>query len=271
MFERPFLACAIQMTSTPDMGESLERAAHWVQAAADAGAEVVGLPENFPQVCERQEDTAAHAVETFPLVRAWMAAQARRHGIWLFGGTFAPAGGRVRNRLLVYGPAGTEVAHYDKRHLFDVALGGDDSIRESAVVEPGERAEVADLGDHGRLGLSICYDLRFPEHFRTLMDRGADWLTVPAAFARRTGRDHWQVLIQARAIENTCHVIAPAQTGEHNAHRRTYGHALIVDPWGHILADAGEAEGLAIARIDPAVRTEVRTMLPSLGHRLPGG
>lgn len=267
MFERPFTACAVQLTSTPDWRESLDKASRWVAAAASAGADVVGLPENVSQLCERQEDTAAQAVETYPAVQAWMAAEARRHGIWLFGGTFAPAAGRVRNRLLVYDPQGEAVAHYDKRHLFDVALGGDDSIRESDVVAPGEAAVVADLGPHGQLGLAICYDLRFPEHFRTLMDLGADWLTVPAAFARKTGRDHWQVLLQARAIENTCHLIAPAQTGVHNAARRTYGHAMIVDPWGRILADAGEDEGLAIARIDPAVRAEVRHMLPSLQHR----
>jgi predicted amidohydrolase len=269
MFQRSFLACAVQMTSTPDLDHNLSQAAKWVARAADEGAEVVGLPENFPQLCERQEETAAQATTTYPVVQHWLAETARRHGIWLFGGTFAPDGERVRNRLLVYGPDGACIASYDKRHLFDVALGGDDSIRESDVVQAGDQAVVADLGEHGRLGLAICYDLRFPEHFRALMDQGADWLTVPAAFARRTGRDHWQVLLQARAIENTCHVIAPAQTGEHNAHRRTYGHALIVDPWGRILADAGDSEGLAIARIDPTVTTDVRTMLPSLGHRRP--
>jgi predicted amidohydrolase len=269
MFDRPFLACAVQMTSTPDFADNLRRSADWIAQAAAQGAGVVGLPENFPQICERQEDTAAQATSTYPRVQAWMQEQATGHGIWLFGGTFAPAGERIRNRLLVYAPDGTNVASYDKRHLFDVTLGGDDSIRESAIVEPGPGPVVADLGPCGRLGLAICYDLRFPEHFRQLMDQGADWLTVPAAFVRRTGRDHWQVLLQARAIENTCHVIAPAQTGEHNARRRTYGHALIIDPWGRILADAGEAEGLAIARIDPAVTADVRAMLPALQHRRP--
>jgi predicted amidohydrolase len=267
VFDQSFLAAAVQMTSTADLADNLDQAAHWVAAAAEAGATVVGLPENFPQLCERQDDTAAQAPHIYPHVQAWMADQARHHGLWLFGGTFAPGAGRVRNRLLVYGPDGGAVAHYDKRHLFDVALGGDDSIRESDVVEPGDAPAVADLGPCGQLGLSICYDLRFPEHFRALIDQGADWLTVPAAFARKTGRDHWQVLLQARAIENMSHVIAPAQCGKYHATRRTHGHALILDPWGRVLADAGDGPGLALATIDPTVQTEVRRMLPSLQHR----
>ncbi|MBC7543882.1 MAG: carbon-nitrogen hydrolase family protein [Candidatus Sericytochromatia bacterium] len=267
MIAAPFLACAVQLTSTPDFGDTLARAATLVAEAAAAGATLVGLPENFSQICETQEETAAQAPSTYPVVLSWLSVQARRHGITIYGSAFAPAGHRVRNRLLVVDPTGAVIAHYDKRHLFDVALGGQDTVRESDDVEAGTVATVADLGPCGKLGLSICYDLRFPEHFRALVDQGAEILTVPAAFVRTTGRDHWQVLLQARAIENQCYVIAPAQTGEHNVNRRTYGHAMIIDPWGTVLADAGDDEGLVLAQIEPIRLADVRRKLPALANR----
>jgi predicted amidohydrolase len=246
----------------------LEAAAALVAKAARLGAELVGLPENLPQICETQAEAAAAVPTTYPRAEAWLADQAKTHGITVFAGLVAPGpGGKVRNLLVVAGPDGAIVARYQKRHLFDVDFGGRDTHRESAAVEPGDEPVVADLGPLGGLGLSICYDVRFPEHYRALVDRGADVLAVPAAFIPHTGKDHWHVLLRARAIENTCYVLAPAQAGTHNARRASYGHALIVDPWGVPLADAGDGPGMAIAEIDPARLAQVRRQLPSLAHR----
>lgn len=269
MIARPYLAAAVQVTSTPDLEANLAEAEVLVAKAAARGAELIGLPENLPQICETQEAAAAAVPATYPRAEAWLRAQARRHGVTVFAGLVAPgAAGRVRNLLVVAGPDGELVATYQKRHLFDVDFGGKDTHRESAAVEPGDAAVVADLGALGGLGLSICYDVRFPEHYRALVDGGADVLAVPAAFIPHTGKDHWHVLLRARAIENTCYVIAPAQAGAHNARRASYGHAVIVDPWGVVLADAGDRPGLAVAEIDPGRLAQVRRQLPSLQHRL---
>ena len=268
MIARPYLAAAVQVTSTPDLGANLAAAEALVAKAVARGAELVGLPENLPQICETQEEAAAAVPATYPAAEAWLTAQARRHGVTIFAGLVAPGDhGRVRNLLVVVGPDGAVVARYQKRHLFDVDFGAQGTHRESASVEPGEAAVVADLGPLGGLGLSICYDVRFPEHYRALVDGGADVLAVPAAFIPHTGKDHWHVLLRARAIENTCYVIAPAQAGAHNARRASYGHAVVVDPWGTVLADAGDRPGLALAEIDPARLVQVRRQLPSLAHR----
>lgn len=267
MIQRPYLACAIQTTSTPDPAASLARAEALVARAAARGAELIGLPENLPQICETQEEAASQVPATYPLAESWLSEQARRHRVVLYGGVVAPGGDRVRNLLVVVGRDGEVIARYQKRHMFDVAVDARNTHRESAAVEPGVRPVVADLGELGVLGLSICYDVRFPEHYRALVDMGADLLAVPAAFLTVTGKDHWHVLLRARAIENTCYVMAPAQGGRHNARRESYGHALVVDPWGHVLADTGDQEGLAIAEIRPERLREVRSQLPCLQHR----
>ncbi len=267
MIARPYLAAAVQLTSTPDLEGNLAAAEALVARAVQRGAELIGLPENLPQICETQEEAAAAVPATYPRAEAWLREQARRHGVTVFAGLVAPGAGRVRNLLVVAGPDGEIVARYQKRHLFDVDFGGRDVHRESASVEPGDEVVVADLGPLGGLGLSICYDVRFPEHYRALVDAGADLLAVPAAFIPHTGKDHWHVLLRARAIENTCYVIAPAQVGAHNARRASYGHAVIVDPWGVTLADAGDRPGLALAEIDPERLAQVRRQLPSLAHR----
>jgi predicted amidohydrolase len=268
MIQAPYLACAVQLTSTPDLEASLAQAQDLIERAVARGARLIGLPENFPQICETQEEAAAAVPATYPVAEAFLAEQARRHGVVVFGGVVAPGdAGKVRNLLVVADARGTIIARYAKRHLFDVVLGGADTLTESACVEPGQAPVTADLGDLGNMGLSICYDVRFPEHYRALVDQGAELLTVPAAFLNRTGQDHWHVLLRARAIENTCYLLAPAQAGRHNARRASYGHAVVIDPWGHVLADAGEGPGLAIAEIDPARLATVRAQLPCLAHR----
>lgn len=272
MIRRSYLACAIQMNTQPDAGASFAEAEALVAKAAARGAELVGLPENFPRICETQEEAASFVHEDYPAAERRLCDMAARHRIVLYGGVIMPAeGGRVRNTLVVAGKDGAVIARYHKRHLFDVFLGGKNTLQESKTVEPGEEAVVVDLGDMGVLGLSICYDLRFPEHFRALVDAGAEILTVPAAFLTATGQDHWHALLRARAIENTCYVLAPAQGGRHNARRASYGHALVIDPWGHVLADTGDRSGLAMAEIDPERLAQVRSALPCLAHRLPEG
>ncbi len=272
MIRRPYRAAAIQTRSTPDPAESLARAEALVTRAVEQGAELIGLPENLPQICETQEQAASQVPETYPMALSWLQEQARKHRVVIYGGLVAPgAGDRVQNLLVVAGRDGEILATYQKRHLFDVAIGEKHTFRESAAVEPGTEPVVADLGDLGVLGLSICYDVRFPEHYRALVDMGADILAVPAAFLTVTGRDHWHILLRARAIENTCYLMAPAQGGRHNARRESYGHALVIDPWGHVLADTGEESGVAIATIDPERLREVRAQLPCLHHRRPNG
>lgn len=270
MIARPYLAAAVQMTSTPDFEATLRHAESLVTEAASRGAELVGLPENFPQICESAREVASNAAWTYPRAMAWLSEQARRHGIVLYAGVVtppAPGSERVGNVLVVLGRDGEEIARYQKRHMFDVFMGEGNTYVESETVEPGTRPVVADLGELGLLGLSICYDLRFPEHYRALVDMGAELLTVPAAFLTKTGQDHWHVLLRARALENTCYLLAPAQGGRHHAKRASYGHALAIDPWGHVLADTGDMPGVAIARIDPERLRQVREQLPCLQHR----
>lgn len=268
MISKSYLAAAIQLRSRPELETTLQQAEVLVARAAERGAELIGLPENFPQICATAEEAAAQVPQTAPRAEAWLREQARRHGVVLFGGLVAPGdGARVRNMLVVAGRDGEVIARYQKRHLFDVAIGDRDTYQESATVEPGTEPVVVDLGELGVLGLSICYDVRFPEHYRALVDRGAELLAVPAAFLPVTGRDHWHVLLRARAIENTCYVMAPAQGGRHNERRESYGHALVIDPWGHVLADTGDQEGVAIAEVSPGRLAAVRAQLPCLTHR----
>jgi predicted amidohydrolase len=197
-------------------------------------------------------------------------ALARELSVWLLAGslTLKTGGDRIANRSYLIGADGTIVATYDKIHMFDVTLPDGKVIRESSAYRPGESAVIAET-PWGRLGLSVCYDLRFPHLYRTLARAGARYLTVPSSFQRATGKVHWHTLLKARAIENACFVFAPAMCGEHPGNRTTYGHSLVVDPWGEVLADGGEAPGIVYADVDPARVDKVRGMLPCLEHDRP--
>jgi predicted amidohydrolase len=196
---------------------------------------------------------------------------AQRFQVTVMGGGYpVPTGnGKVLNTALLVGPTGQELMRYEKVHLFDVSIPDGVRYQESETVVAGMKLPTLYRSQElGNIGLSVCYDVRFPELYRHLSHLGADVLCVPAAFTAYTGKDHWQVLLRARAIENTCYVIAPAQTGRHNSRRQSHGHAMVIDPWGTVLADAGEDVGLAIAEINPARLTQVRQQMPSLQHRV---
>ncbi len=266
-----FLAAAVQLTSTSDPEANFAAAEEQIELSVRRGAELVGLPENFAFMGEDQRrlelaPTLAERCSRF------LVTMARRYQVTLLGGGFpVPAGeGITANRAELVGKDGQLLARYDKIHLFDVDLPDGNTYRESATVKPGEALPpVVDVPGLCRIGLSICYDVRFPELYRHLAGAGAELLMVPAAFTAFTGKDHWQVLLQARSIENTAYVVAPAQTGLHGARRATHGHALVIDPWGTVLADAGVAPGHAIAPIDTSHSRRVRDQMPSLRHRRP--
>ncbi len=266
-----FLAAAAQLTSTPDPDANLAAAEEQIELAARRGAELVGLPENFAFMGEdsRRLELAADLAER---CSRFLVTMARRYQVTLLGGGFpVPAGeGHTYNRSELVSREGVLLARYDKIHLFDVDLPDGIPYRESATVQPGQvPPPVVEVPGLCRVGLSICYDVRFPELYRHLAAAGAELLMIPAAFTAFTGKDHWQVLLQARAIENTCYVVAPAQTGVHYGRRQTHGHALVIDPWGTVLADAGLAPGLAVAPVDPGHAARVRAQMPSLRHRQP--
>jgi len=263
-------AAAIQMCSSDDVAANLRAAAALVAEAAHAGAELVALPENFAYL--RREGTPIPCAQPLdgPIVEA-LREWARAHRIWLLGGSFAeavPRDERVHNTSVVLAPDGRLAAVYRKIHLFDVDLRaqGGSSHRESAAVAPGSDVVVAET-PFGGVGLSVCYDVRFPELYRALVARGARFLMVPSAFARETGRDHWEVLLRARAIENQCFVIAPAQWGQHSPDRASHGRALIADPWGVLLGVAPDRPAVVIADCDLAQQDRVRASLPALAHR----
>jgi predicted amidohydrolase len=256
------------MTSGADKAKNLEVATALIRKAAQSGATFVGVPENFAWMGpEPERASAAEPLDGPTLTR--LSALAKELRITLLAGsvleTGAP-GGRLYNTSALFGPDGARLGVYRKMHLFDVEVGDGQTYRESAAVAPGTEVVVADT-TVGRVGLTVCYDLRFPELYRACAQKGATVLTVPAAFTLMTGKDHWEVLLRARAIENLCHVIAPAQWGVHPKDRRTYGHAMIVDPWGLVIARASEGEGFALGPIDAELTARVRKSLPALSHR----
>lgn len=269
----PFTAACIQFTAGPDPEANLRTVAGLVRQARDAGAEFVATPEvsNFIESGKRRRDKARHEADD-PFL-AGMRELAREAGLWLLLGSLVidPAGeaeagdGRLANRSFLIDAAGAIVARYDKIHMFDIDLPGGESYRESSAYRPGGRTVVAET-PWGRLGMSVCYDVRFPHLYRRLAQAGADFLAVPSVFTVPTGTAHWHVLLRARAIENGCFVLAPAAWGEHAGGRRSYGHSLIVDPWGKVLADGGDGVGIVTAAIDPARIAEARGMVPSLKH-----
>jgi predicted amidohydrolase len=258
------------MTSRADVEENLKTVERLVGNAVDDGARLVLIPECFAFL--GPEDGKLAIAETLPdggPILKRCAALAKKHGVELVLGGFwerAPSGNKVRNSCVHLHADGSTGAIYRKIHLFDVDLPDGTKLEESATVEPGSELLVTE-SVAGPLGLSVCYDVRFPELYRGLVDRGAKILAVPAAFTLMTGKDHWHVLLRARAIESQSYVLAAAQAGRHNEKRVSYGHALIADPWGTVLAECGEGEGVAVATIDLDVVDRVRRSLPSLAHR----
>ena len=260
----------IQMTSTADVPANLEAAQALVRTAADRGAEFVALPENFAFLRrEGQPFPCAQGLdgEIVGVLREL----ARRHGIWLLGGTIPeaiPGEKRIHNTSVLIEPSGDLNAIYRKIHLFDVDLSrsGGGAFVESAYVAAGEEVVVAET-PFGGVGMSVCYDLRFPEIYRRMADHGACFLAVPSAFTRETGKDHWEVLLRARAIENQAFVIAPAQCGQHGPDRRSYGRSMIVDPWGLVIARAGDRPSAIVADCDLIALEALRADLPALQHR----
>lgn len=269
---KPYLVAALQMTSQPDLERNLLQAEELIELAARRGAELVGLPENFAFLGP-EADKVAQAEAIAGQTEKFIQTMARRYQVTLLAGGFpAPApeeSGKAYNRAVLVAPTGEELSRYDKVHLFDVNVPDGNTYCESNTVKSGGAYPPVYASEQfGNLGLSICYDVRFPELYRHLSAQGAEVLFIPAAFTAFTGKDHWQVLLQARAIENTCYVVAPAQTGRHYERRYTHGHALIIDPWGMILADAGEEPGMALAEINPGRLKQVRQQMPSLNHRV---
>jgi len=263
-----FMAACVQLRAGRNVAANVEAAADLVRQAAEAGATFVATPENtslmeaerallFEKAKSEDEDEALRALR----------AVARERKIWLLIGSLPirVAEDKLANRSFLVSPEGRIAARYDKIHMFDVDLAGGESYRESRNFAAGESAVTADL-PWGRLGLSICYDLRFPQLYRALAHEGARFLTVPSAFTRQTGEAHWHVLLRARAIENGSFVFAPAQGGRHENGRETFGHSLIVAPWGEIIAEAGTEPGIVTAIVDPAKIEEARGRVPSLKH-----
>lgn len=268
MRKEAFKVAAIQMVSGPDIETNLATAEQLVAEAAQQGAKLVALPEYFclmgmaetdkVRLCEQDGDG---------VTQNFLARTSARHEVWLVGGTVPMRCNdpeRVRNSCMVYDDNGHRVARYDKIHLFGYE-NERERYRESTTIEAGERP-IAVATPFGRLALSVCYDIRFPELYRALAP--VDLITIPSAFTATTGLAHWEILVRARAVENLAYVIAPAQGGKHPNGRRTHGHSMIVDPWGKILAERAEGPGVVIAQIDPNYQASVRASLPALEHRV---
>ena len=265
------VVAAIQMTSSHVVADNLAAAAGLLREAKDSGAEIACLPENFSFIGLHDADKCqvAEADGEGP-VQSFLSETARKLKMWILGGTIVIRGDgavRVANASLLIDAAGKRVARYDKIHLFDVTIPGrDEQYRESTHVAAGRELVIADT-PVGRLGLSVCYDMRFPELYRELVAQGAEWLAMPAAFTVPTGRAHWETLLRARAIENLCYVVAPAQSGTHSSGRETYGDSLIVDYWGQVLSRLAKGTGVITADIDLAKEAETRARFPALTNR----
>lgn len=269
MTSRRVVAAVCQMRSTGDVERNLKLAESLVRKAAKAGARFVGLPEC--SVFLRAEGEPIPEAQTVdgPWVRRFQAL-ARQLDITLLMGSFPERAGdgspRTHNTTVLIGPEGRTIADYRKIHLFDIDLPGMEHLKESRTIAAGDEIVIAQT-PFGMVGLSICYDLRFPELYRQLSSRGAEVLCVPSAFTARTGRDHWELLLRARAVENLAYVFAPAQRGKHGPNRASWGHAMIVDPWGKVLAEVEKGDGFALATLDFDRLAEVRRQLPALSHR----
>jgi predicted amidohydrolase len=258
----------VQLTSGHDPAANVAAATALIRRARAAGADLIVTPEVTNMMGLRRQSTLdrARPEAEDPSVAAFRDLAAET-GAWLLIGSLVlrASAEKLANRSLLIDPAGTIAARYDKIHMFDVEIPDGQSYRESKAYEAGAAAVTADV-PWGRLGLTVCYDLRFPDLYRALAKAGAQFLTIPSAFTKFTGQAHWHVLLRARAIETGCFVFAPAQCGVHDGGRETYGHSLIVAPWGEVLADGGEAPGVTLVEIDPAEVAEARAMVPALDH-----
>ncbi|WP_175695712.1 carbon-nitrogen hydrolase family protein [Burkholderia ambifaria] len=264
----PFRVAALQMVSTPDVARNLAEAGRLIAEAAGDGAQLVLLPEYFCFMGHRDTDKLALAepYRDGP-IQQFLAQAAQRHGVWLIGGTLplkAPEPDRVLNTTLVFDPSGHEAARYDKIHLFNFEK-GDESFDEARTIRAGETVVTFDA-PFGRVGLSVCYDLRFPELYRRMGDCAL--IVVPSAFTYTTGRAHWEMLLRARAVENQCYVLAAAQGGKHENGRRTWGHSMLVDPWGEVVAVRDEGASVVTGALDPQRIADVRQSLPAWRHRV---
>jgi nitrilase len=264
----PLAVAAVQMVSTPQLEENLDSAGLLIEKAAAAGAQLIGLPEYFCFMGHKDRDKIAiRESDGAGPIQEFLAAQARRHGVYLVGGTLplaCPDPERVFNTSMAYGPDGGRLARYDKIHLFNFQRGAE-SYDESLAIRPGAGVRVFNA-PCGPVGLSVCYDLRFPELYRALGP--VSLILVPSAFTYTTGKAHWELLLRARAVENQAYVLAPAQGGVHPNGRRTWGHSMLIDPWGEILDMLPEGPGVVAGVVDPARLEEVRTALPALRHRV---
>lgn len=266
-----FRAACLQLNSGSDLASNLATVKSMVAEAAGTGVQLVLTPEYSLMMDGSgrvMRDGALNADGGATLVE--LQNLARSNNIWLLLGSLTLKTGeeRIVNRSYLIASNGAVVATYDKIHMFDVTLPDGKVIRESSSYRPGDQAVIAET-PWGLLGMTVCYDLRFPHLYRTLAQRGAQFISVPASFQRQTGKAHWHTLLKARAIENAAYILAPAMCGEHPGNRQTYGHALIVDPWGEVLADGGEEPGIIYADIDPARVAKIRGMMPSLQHDRP--
>lgn len=269
---------AIQMVSTPSLEGNLQTAQSLLREAAAQGAELAALPEYFCLLGHKDVDKLAiQEPAGTGRIQRFLAETARELGLWIVGGTLPMStrdAHRVRNSSLAYGPDGSLAARYDKVHLFSFD-NGTERYDESRVLEPGDAVTTFALtsrdGQRWVVGMSVCYDLRFPELYRRCVDAGAHLLLVPSAFTHTTGSAHWEVLLRARAIENLCYVVAPAQGGTHENRRRTWGHTMVVEPWGGLIGELPQGEGVVMADLDMAQVLRCRLQLPALQHRVLGG
>jgi len=262
---------AVQMATGPNVSANLFEAERLVREAVESGARLVVLPENFAFMGKSDQDQLAlREADGEGRLQEFLARVARQFGIWLVGGTIPLAArdsNKVRAACLVYDDRGERVGRYDKVHLFDVCLPGvEERYQESATIEAGERVTVLD-SPFGRLGVAVCYDLRFPEMFRQMLDAGMELLAIPSAFTALTGKAHWETLVRARAIENLAYVVAAAQGGFHINGRETHGHSMIVDPWGAVLAQVPRGSGTICCAIDREFLDSVRRNFPTIEHR----
>lgn len=268
---KAFKVAAVQMASGPNVAGNLSEARRLIENAASQGARLVVLPEYFPIMGMNEKDKVA--VREAPgrgAIQEFLSECARKNKIWLVGGSIplaASSPDKVLNTCLVFDDEGRQVARYDKIHLFNLDL-GNEHYHEARTIESGNQVVVVDT-PFGRIGLAVCYDLRFPELFRAM--KNVDIIVLPSAFTETTGKMHWEVLVRARAIENLCYVIAAAQGGYHVSGRETHGHSMIVDPWGRVLDQLARGSGVVVAEVNPAYIASVRASLPALSHRIING
>jgi nitrilase len=263
-----FKVAAVQMASGPNVAGNLSEARRLIEKAVDQGARLVVLPEYFPIMGLSETDKVA--VREQPgsgVIQSFLAETARKHKIWLVGGSIplvASTPNKVLNTCLVFDEHGEQVARYDKIHLFNLVL-GNEQYHEARTIESGNQVVVVE-SPFGRIGLSVCYDLRFPELYRAM--KNVDIIVLPAAFTETTGKMHWEVLVRARAIENLAYVVAAAQGGYHVSGRETHGHSMIVDPWGRVLDHLARGSGVVVAEVNPSYQASLRASLPALSHRI---